>query len=142
MFNNTSVADLSELRYFTGLRSLPNNQFAYVSANTIILPEGLLTLGQSVFGGNQPARTLIDLPSTLTSVNYFGYYAPVTLICRAVIPPAITYNYSWASGKDNTAIYVPDGSVDAYKAHAKWSKMGASGTSVAEHIKPLSEYQP
>ena len=42
----------------------------------------------------------------------------------------------------NAYLYVPDESVDAYKSHAKWSKMGSGGTSIVSHIKPLSEYHP
>ena len=85
---------------------------------------------------------MIDLPSTLTSVYYFGYFAPKVLICRAATPPSITNNYAWANGNSFTALYVPDASVDAYKSHAKWSKMGTGGTSIVNKIKPLSEYQP
>ena len=85
---------------------------------------------------------MIDLPSTLTSVTYFGYYAPQTLICRAITPPTISNNYSWANMGRNAYLYVPDESVDAYKSHAKWSKMGSGGTSIVRHIKPLSEYHP
>ena len=96
---------------------------------------------QTIFGNNDcKSRDLIDLPSTLKTVEYFGYHAPKILICRAVTPPSISFNYSWANGNNNTALYVPDESVDAYKAHAKWSKMGTGGTSIVNRIKPLSEY--
>ena len=113
------------------------------TAKIIIIPEGVTTIGDTSFGNyNCTSRDLIDLPSTLKSVIYFGFYAPKILICRAVTPPSASnsYNYLWASGNSNTALYVPDGSVDAYKAHAKWSKMGTGGTSIVNRIKPLSEY--
>ena len=145
MFNNSGVIDLRELRYFTGLRSIASSQFQNIaSAKLIVIPEGVTSIGNAAFGNvSCPSRDFLDLPSTLNTVAYFGYYAPKVFICRAATPPPITNQpYAWANIGSFTVLYVPDTSVDAYKADSKWSKMGSAGTSIVNKIKPLSEYQP
>ena len=53
-------------------------------------------------------------------------------VCKAVVPPA--YSGYVLSGTDSSmSIYVPDESVDAYKAASGWSGFSSQ-------IKPLSEY--
>ncbi|MDR0973790.1 MAG: leucine-rich repeat domain-containing protein [Prevotellaceae bacterium] len=78
---------------------------------------------------------LCDLPSTMTTVGSAnGLFASggfKVLICRATTPPS-PGTLGWGSKQ---TIYVPDASVDAYKAASGWS-------SYASIIKPLSQYVP
>ena len=78
----------------------------------------------------------LDLPATVTSIGPMGFagnydYLKVVII-RAINPPALATN----AFNDTTShiIYVPDESVDAYKAATGWNIH-------ADRIKPLSEYQ-
>ena len=59
------------------------------------------------------------------------YYDNVTMIIHATTPP--TVNSSAFNRATFIAIYVPDDSVDAYKAASIWSAQ-------ASKIHPLSEY--
>lgn len=77
--------------------------------------------------------THIDLPATLTSIDLNCFYGRTNLryiICRAVVPPTAGNNIFY---NVNKPIYVPDGSVDAYKTANVWSNY-------AQYIKPLSEF--
>lgn len=76
--------------------------------------------------------TTLTLPSTVNSIDQFLYRSSVTnLISKAVVPPTTTANTF--SGATITNIYVPDGSVEAYKAASNWSALSS-------RIKPLSEF--
>ena len=81
--------------------------------------------------------TLIDLPSTITTLTGYGIHtynssgqANYKVIVRATTPPGLGSN-SYLNKL--TAVYVPDDSVSAYKAASVWSGF-------ASKIKPLSEY--
>ena len=75
------------------------------------------------------------LPSTISDLSgdalaTHGSTNTTTAICKAVTPPTKT-NTSYYNNV--AAVYVPDESVDAYKAATGWSQW-------ASNIKPLSEY--
>lgn len=55
-----------------------------------------------------------------------------SFVCRATIPPTLSAN-AISGTSSSLAIYVPDASVDAYKAASNWSNF-------ASQIRPLSEY--
>jgi len=63
--------------------------------------------------------TLIDLPSTVTSVGqYSGSGNVTTFICRAITPPTLTRAITI---NGNGKIYVPDQSIANYKAASNWN---------------------
>jgi hypothetical protein len=77
----------------------------------------------------------VRLPETITTIPSYCFYKSTklaTFICEATAPPTLGSN---ALGNTPSAmlIYVPDASVDAYKAATNWS-------TYASRIKPLSEY--
>lgn len=77
----------------------------------------------------------VELPETITAINQqaFAYCKALkVVVCKAVTPPVIhTQAFMVASAIE--AIYVPDASVDAYKAATNWATYAAQ-------IKPMSEY--
>ena len=86
----------------------------------------------NAFGGCSKL-TFLRIPDTVTSLSYtivYGTYdSDVTVICEAMTPPT----YGWQALGGATVVYVPDNSVDTYKAASGWS-------AIAWKIKPLSEY--
>ena len=77
----------------------------------------------------------VTLPSTLEQIGNYTFYecsALATVICEATTPPIIS---SSTFPSTMTAIYVPDASVDAYKAASGWSN-----ASLVNLIKPMSQY--
>ena len=67
------IESLDELRYFTGLTTLPVS-FAYncKSLKSVIIPEGVVSLGNSIFYGCS-ALTNIILPSTLQTIPHGAF---------------------------------------------------------------------
>ncbi len=102
------------------------------SLKSVTVPISLKTIGDSA------VRDCINLVSiNMSSVEKIGNYAFYgctrlkTVICRAITPPTIQ---STTFGNTGSRIfYVPDESVDAYKAATNWN-------TYASYIKPLSEY--
>lgn len=83
-------------------------------------------------GTDNAVKELIDYPS---STKTFGWAQPslypLNTIIRAGTPPTPSYLAFRGTGN----IYVPDGSVKAYKTADIWK-------TVADRIFPLSEYHP
>lgn len=157
-FASKSFSTFHEFQYFTGVTSLATQAFksntmsaitlpsslrtigkqafqACVNLTQMIIPEGVTTTGEQWLWGCKKIA-LIDLPSTVTTLTGYGIQpydskqVNYIVICRAVTPPTLG-----SSGylSKLTAVYVPDDSVDAYKAKAKWAD-------VSGKIYPLSDY--
>lgn len=85
--------------------------------------------------GNRDAAKVIRYPATVTSVGVYAVYeyrALEAIIFDSVTPPTLTDNTTF-NNSSACPIYVPDGSVAAYKSANLWSN-------VANRIKPISEY--
>lgn len=94
------------------------------------IPEGIEVIRDSAM--REIHVTTLTLPSTVNSIGQFLYRSSVTnLISKAVVPPTTTANTF--TGATITNIYVPDESVEAYKAAPYWSAF-------ADKIKPVSEF--
>lgn len=119
--------------------SLPNLEtlggWAFSGANNNIvrvLDLGKISTLPRTDSGMFKNATLLILPSTLETIEAWGITKMPnlqTLIVKAVTPPSIGGYIDIKA----SAIYVPDASVEAYKAASGWS-------SYASRIKPLSDY--
>lgn len=105
-----------------------------VSVRKLIMPL-VKTLPQANYARVLPkGLKVLELGENVTSLPWHSFYGfgTNTLVIRTATPPSITEStFSSVPG----AVYVPDASVDAYKAATHWSKY-------ASVIKPLSEYIP
>lgn len=157
VFRSSSIGDFHEFQYFTSVTSLVGQAFRESTITGITFPDSIVSIGQYAFlrcAGltsiklNEGVRTvdnqwiwgarnmkLIDFPSTMVTMNGLGFQTNETYykcICRATTPPSLgSSSYTNAL----LAFYVPDDSVDLYKAASKWADF-------ATKIKPLSEYIP
>ena len=132
-FNSSGIA---EITFPSTLRTIGGSAFATcLNLTSMVLIEGVTTVGYQWLWGSRYI-TLIDLPSTIRTLNTYGIHPYNTnqvnfkVICRAVTPPSLGSN-NYLSRL--TAVYVPDESVSAYKAATTWS-------GIASKIKSLSEY--
>ncbi len=107
----------------------------------LVTNEGLITMKSGLRNTN---CTLLDVASTVTTFSpYVLYQSPKRQICTVIMrpttPPAIYHSYD-GSGKP-VAVYVPDESVEAYKADADWQQwFTEAGLDINTIIKPMSEY--
>ena len=85
------------------------------------------------FGGS---ITFVRLPETMQTIGYHSFYGVkklTTFICEAITPPSLNASAFTNASTSAITFYVPDASVDAYKAATNWATYAAQ-------IKPLSEY--
>ena len=118
---NENVTEIEEYAFYGA---------QYIKSLTI--PEGITTIPNQMIRQMSSLETVI-LPST---VNYFGFgiFVQCNKLKDIVLYAEETPEY-W--GEDlslltETTLYVPETSIDAYKAHEYWGKM--------LNIKPIGEY--
>ena len=89
---------------------------------SITIPSGVTSIGNSAFKNCQ-ALTSITIPSGVTSIGYYAFYG-----CSAMqeyhfqreTPPTLGNN-AFQNIPSSCIIYVPQGSLEAYKAATNWS---------------------
>lgn len=110
----------------TTLKTIGRTTFYNAKIDSINFPEGLTTIGQEVFKNTYFKNTVIELPSTITSIGRgaFDCNTKATYIVKATTPPTIgsdTFNTSRIN-----KIYVPKSEnqviLNAYKTATNWSK--------------------
>lgn len=138
-FMGSGVVRVDNLGKITRIESL-NNAGTFQNCKgllSVTLPATLTFLDRQTFSGCS-ALEFAEVQGNVTEVGYmaFDYCSALrTVIFRAITPPTLGDNAfrgtPVASGTGY--IYVPDASVDAYKAATNWSRY-------QDRIKPLSEY--
>lgn len=141
-FNGTSI--WNEVT-FTNVTRLDYQVFRGSTISKIKLPSVETMAGDNDYEGifsYCPNLVLVDIGENCSSIgsNSLGRFVGtsgnnVTVVVRATTPPSLTgalINTSWVYATVGE-LYVPDASVDAYKAATNWSRY-------ADIIKPLSEY--
>jgi len=105
------------------------------SSNTypLVIPEGVTAIYDSAFTGWSSNRHPIIIPSSVTSIGAaFNYWLKVPYVeIHATTPPTLASSQAFAD-QNNAPIYVPDGSVEAYKAATNWVYL-------ADRIFPISD---
>ena len=98
---------------------------------SLVLPEGLVEIGASAFNGSKISS--VTLPSTLSAIGNSAFYrcgSLKTITSKAGNPPTLgTYvfydldaSYNFVPLKSIEDIFVPDASVDTYKAADGWDE--------------------
>ena len=98
---------------------------------SLVLPEGLVEIGASAFNGSKISS--VTLPSTLSAIGNNAFYrcgSLKTVTSKAGNPPTLgTYvfydldaSYNFVPLKSIEDIFVPDASVDTYKAADGWDE--------------------
>lgn len=126
--NITNIADLGRIT------EIP----AYFFRNStnlekVTIPDSVISIQRDAFASCPKLKTLIigEGIESIAQGILWHCYAIESIVCKAVTPPLLTEGFV---GTNSTfSIYVPDASVEAYKAAAIWSGH-------ASVIKPLSEY--
>ena len=125
IFNGSDISTFDELQYFTGLKEIGMSAFNGSRVTAITIPESVVSIGPWAFMGCHRLTT-ITLPGNLTFIDNMGFHYSEELAkvyCYAEMPP--TANGSFESASIGTAtLYVPEGSIEAYKAAEPWSQFG------------------
>ena len=116
-----------------GVTAIRSYAFYNSPVSSITFPEGLQSIGtQSLRNLTNVAK--LDFPDSLTTIGQQAVYFSAkvdTLIFRSMNPPTLGSS-SISGNSSNLKIYVPDASVEDYKAATNWSTH-------ASKIYPLSE---
>ena len=121
-------------------KTIGNSALAYVPMESIVLPLCETLTGNDCFYNNTLLKT-IDF-GALKKVEGFGFMTGASslqsIIIRSTTPPTFVRTAStdghFTQVPDTCPIYVPDESVDTYKAAAVWKTRAA-------YIRPLSELE-
>jgi len=102
---------------------------------SVTIPEGVKTIGEAAFSSCTALETLV-LPSTMKVIDasFSGCSGLTSITCKAVEPPA-AHNEVFDGVPKDIPVYVPAGSVNAYKSESKWEVFGdniqaISGTAI------------
>lgn len=136
IFGGSDIVSLDELgAWFPALRILRVRAFHQCTAlRSIMLPEGLEEIQMAALG-QCTSLTAITLPESVTVLGRNVFFNSSNLsvcICRRAVPPEMGSAGFYGTSKA-LRIYVPDESVEAYKAAPNWSVQ-------KDRIRPLSEW--
>jgi hypothetical protein len=101
---------------------------------TINIPAGLTALEPTVFAGCVSIRSEMDIPAAINSVGattFSGCRNILSYVFRATTPPTLANINAFTGINPLCKIYVPDASVNDYKAATNW-------VTYADYIYPLS----
>ena len=133
-FTNTNVSILQTAAFFacrsvkslvfnSKITSIPYECFRRMSAlEELIIPANISFADTYAFAECTSLKK-VDLPATLTNIpasTFDGNEKLSTLIVRAVTPPTLG-NRALSGTNNSFMIYVPDASVNTYKAASGWS---------------------
>ena len=100
--------------------------YAYQPANllatAVTIPDGIELIAGDAFFECSEMREVI-IPASLDSIGdgaFYGCTGLTALTCKAVTPPTLHKNNVFYGAPTTATLYVPEGSVDAYKA-TKWN---------------------
>ena len=133
-FGRYSPLNIGERLILPKLQTLGSTNFALSTIKYVLDLGSIRSLSRSDGGLFSSANTeLVILPSLMERIDAYTFYAQnalTKLVVKATTPPTLgTPNRKLS----NCTIYVPDSSVDAYKAATNWS-------SYADKIKGISEF--
>ena len=117
----SGVSSFDELKFFTSLKTIPDNFFNGLKGLvSISFPEGLETIGNSAFINCTGLSQLI-IPNSVKSIGNgaFGGIPLSRIDVLAETPPTLSDNeFSWI--KDECLIYVPAGKAPLYQEAEGW----------------------
>ena len=102
------------------LERIGNDAFMYNELTNITIPNSVITIGAGAFYGNQLSS--ITIPNSVTTIGFgaFGINPLMNVTINAVTPPTISGDIFPRS--PNLKIYVPTGSLAAYKTTEGWKE--------------------
>ncbi|MBO5660854.1 MAG: leucine-rich repeat domain-containing protein, partial [Tidjanibacter sp.] len=98
------------------------NSFAPYGLTEYTIPDGVTSIGKSAFYQCSSLAS-ITMPNSVTSIGMTAFYQCSSLAevyCKATTPPRGGYSM-FGNNASGRKIYVPSGSVSAYKSASYWS---------------------
>ena len=119
-FNSVSGLNSVTIDYASNA-TLGSYQFGGLSITSLTIGSNPTSIGQGMFQKCTKLTSLV-IPSNISSINNFAFSGCTglrSITVHSTTPP--TLGTGVFDNTNNCPIYVPSGSVDAYKAASKWS---------------------
>ena len=98
------------------------------SLTSVTIPDSVTWIGEWAFG-YCTSLTSVTIPASVTKIdaNAFRYCTGLTSVyCKATTPPVLGYSNVFDDNGSGRKIYVPAGSVEAYKSATYWSEYASA----------------
>ena len=107
-----------------GVASIGIGAFVYCSSlSSVVIPDGVTSIGSSAFGYCSSLSSVV-IPDGVTSIrsSAFGYcYGVKEYHIKPLTPPTLSSTDAFSGIPSDCIIYVPVGSLEAYKTATNWS---------------------
>ena len=102
--------------------SIGPNAFNALEFNTIEIPSNVTSIGRDAFAANG-SLTSIEIPSSVTTIDGFAFVNCNSLTNVAVgRDTPVSISSTVFAKRSNATLYVPSGSIEAYKAANYWKE--------------------
>lgn len=125
---------LTEITIPNSVTYLGQYCFCYTPITEVTIPSSVTNMGQRCFENCLSLEKVIIENKQLGPLMFQYDKALRTVICTSETPPKIYNNSTFTTVSEECIFYVPDASVDTYKAATNWSVY-------AEQIKSINEYE-
>ena len=95
-----------------------------ICLTNVNIPDSVTTIGEDAFAYCD-RLTSVNIGDSVTTIGNFAFGSCTSLTsvyCKATTPPALSGTYVFYSNGSGRKIYVPAGSVEAYKSATNWSQ--------------------
>jgi len=120
----------------TGLTTIEDSTFDYCTGLTsVTIPSSITSIGYAAFG-DCTSLPSIDIPSSVISIDGYAFANCTNLqsvTVNATVPPSsngATSNWNAFNYTNDCPIYVPSGSVNAYKSASGWASYSSRITCI------------
>lgn len=122
---SNNYTDLGVITFFGSVDKIGESAFyGSHTLSSIILPNSVIKIEDYAFSECRNLPTII-IPDSVTEIGigaFFSCEILTSVYCKAITPPVLGGTIVFDSNGSGRKIYVPAGSVDAYKTAEYWSE--------------------
>jgi hypothetical protein len=141
---NNNITHFEELEYF-GITSIPSYAFFRDTKLKVIKLPNIITAINGRAFSQCDSLLYLDIPASVTSISASAFIygssnngSMLYIKLYPTTPPSIiaSTGYKILDGTNDCPIYVPDESVEAYKAATGWSALASRIYPISEFVQP------
>ena len=126
--NNVYINGQGIISFDGPITTIGNEAFYRCSSLTsVTIGNGITSIGEYAFYGC--SLTSVTIPDSVTSIGneaFYGCTRLTSVYCKATTPPALGGTNVFDDNRSGRKIYVPTGSVNAYKSATRWNEYASA----------------